>query len=186
MPTFEIPIGPITIEVAQSSDPKSAAQAEGSAEFAITNKSTDTCAGRLSVQVAGQSRSEWFSIEGERERTFAAGETQVATIEVSIPTGVAAGDYPFRLRVAAVKDPDNDGAEGPVTTVRLIAPPLASAGDLPLILSAIGALASLVSAIGTMSTMMLGWRKEKLEALDFERRNEELEANASDRPGGRS
>lgn len=122
MPTFEIPDGPTSVDIARSGDPKTIAPAEGSAVFNVTNKAAEGRSGRLSVQVAGSSKAEWFTIDGDRERPFAAGETQTATIKIKIPNDVAAGDYPFRLRVVEVNDPDNDHAEGPVTTAKLARP----------------------------------------------------------------
>ena len=119
MPTFEIPDGPTTIEAARSGDPKNPQPAETSAVYSVTNKTSDSVAGRLSVQVTGSTKAEWFTIDGERERTFGPGETQTATVKVKFPPEVAAGDYAFRLRAVAVNDPDNDHAEGPVTTAKL-------------------------------------------------------------------
>jgi hypothetical protein len=119
MPTFEIPDGPTTVELKRSDD----ASAIGSIVFNVTNKSTEGCAGRLSVVPSGSSKEEWFTIDGDRERTFNAGETQTATIKISAPKDVAAGDYPFRLRAVAVNDPDNDHAEGPVATAKVPVPP---------------------------------------------------------------
>jgi len=119
MPTFEIPDGPTTVELKRAPD----ATATGSIVFNVTNKSGDSCAGRLSVVPSGNSKEAWFAIDGDRERTFAAGETQTATIKVTAPRDVAAGDYPFRLRAVAVNDPDNDHAEGPVATAKVPAPP---------------------------------------------------------------
>jgi len=115
MPTFEIPDGPTTVELKRSGD----ASATGSIVFNVTNKSSDGCAGRLSVVPSGSSKEEWFTIEGDRERTFASGETQTATIKISAPKDVAAGDYPFCLRAVAVNDPDNDHVEGPVATAKV-------------------------------------------------------------------
>jgi hypothetical protein len=119
MPTFEIPDGPTTVELKRSGD----APATGSIVFNVTNKSSDSCAGRLSVVPSGSSKEAWFTIDGDRERTFNAGETQTATIKISTPKEVAAGDYPFRLRAVAVNDPDNDHAEGPVATAKVPPPP---------------------------------------------------------------
>jgi hypothetical protein len=120
MPTFEIPDGPTTVELKRSGDPKNPAPVQGSAVFNVTNKSAQGCDGRLSVQVAGSSKAEWFTVDGDRERTFDAGQTQTANIKISIPPDVAPGDYPFRLRAVAVNDPDNDHSEGPVTTAKVI------------------------------------------------------------------
>jgi hypothetical protein len=119
MPTFEIPDGPTTVDLKRTGDDKAPGPATGSVVFNVTNKSTDVCAGRLSIQVAGPTKVEWFTVAGDRERNFAAGETQTANVQISVPKEVGAGDYPFRLRVVAVNDPDNDHTEGPVTTAKL-------------------------------------------------------------------
>ncbi|MBA2920484.1 PASTA domain-containing protein [Sphingomonas sp. MAH-20] len=119
MPTFEIPDGPATVKVSGGDIADKQAPRTGSAVFNVTNKSPETRAGRLSVQVAGQTKREWFTIDGEQERNFAAGETQTANIKILVPPDVVAGDYPFRLRVVAVNDPDNDHADGPVTTAQV-------------------------------------------------------------------
>jgi len=111
MPTFEIPDGPTTIDASRSS--------EATAVYSVTNTSSESCDARMSVVPSGGSKTEWFAVDGNRERPFAAGETQTATIKVNIPPNVAAGDYPFRLRVVAVNDPDNDHVEGPMTTAKL-------------------------------------------------------------------
>jgi hypothetical protein len=129
MPTFEIPDGPTTVELKRTGDATSPGPATGSIVFNVTNKSSDTCDGRLGVVVSGGSKDAWFSIDGDRERTFAAGETQTATIKVSAPADTAAGNYPFRLRAVAVNDPDNDHAEGPVATAQV--PPTGSPAPKP-------------------------------------------------------
>jgi hypothetical protein len=127
MPTFEIPDGPTSVELKRSGNAQNPGPAIGSVAFSVTNKSGDGCDGRLSVVPSAGSKLEWFTIDGDRERTFDAGETQTATIKVSAPAATAAGDYPFRLRAVAVNDPDNDHAEGPVATAKV--PP--TAGPTP-------------------------------------------------------
>jgi len=119
MPTFEIPDGPTTIEAKRSGDPKNPKPALTSAVYSVTNKSSESVEGRLGVVPSGGSKAEWFSIDGDRERNFGSGETQTATVKVTFPPDASAGDYPFRLRVVAINDPDNDHAEGPVTTAKL-------------------------------------------------------------------
>ena len=119
MPTFQIPDGPTTIEATRSGDPKNPQPAQASAVYSVTNGSSESVDGRLGIVVSGASKAEWFTIDGDRERTFGAGETQTATIRVSFPPEAPAGDYPFRLRAVAINDPDNDHAEGPMTTAKL-------------------------------------------------------------------
>ena len=119
MPTFEIPDGPTVIEAPRSGDPKNPQPAQASAVYSVTNTSSESVDGRLGVVVSGASKAEWFSVDGDRERTFGSGESQTATIRASFPPDAPAGDYPFRLRAVAINDPDNDHAEGPVTTAKL-------------------------------------------------------------------
>ncbi|PXA87498.1 serine/threonine kinase, partial [Nostoc sp. 3335mG] len=126
MASFEIPDGPTTVSLKAGSDPK--APRTGSIVFTVNNKATDAMAGRLSVQVAGQTKAEWFAIDGEPERDFPAGGSQTASIKIAVPPAVPPGDYPFRLRVVAVNDPDNDHTEGPVTTAKVMAPPVVTNG----------------------------------------------------------
>lgn len=118
MPTFEIPDGPTTVELQQTGDEKNPGPATGTIVFNVTNKTTDSRGGSLSVQVAGSAKKEWFALEGEQVRTFAPGETQTAKINISVPKEVGPGDYQFRLRAAAESDTDNDFADGPVSVAR--------------------------------------------------------------------
>ena len=121
MPSFEIPDGPTTVKLSGSlTDAK--APRTGSVVFAVNNKAGDTRSGRLSIQVAGQTKAEWFAIDGEQERKFdPSPASQTVTVKLSVPGEVAAGNYPFRLRVVAVNDPDNDFADGPATTAEVAA-----------------------------------------------------------------
>ncbi|GGI74011.1 hypothetical protein GCM10007973_08530 [Polymorphobacter multimanifer] len=115
MPSFEIPDGPTTVAL------KGGGQAPqtGAIQFSVTNRSGGPRSGRLSLRVTGDTRAEWFKIEGETERNFLAGETHTASVVISVPPGTAPGDYPFRPRVVAVNDPDNDFADGPASTLRV-------------------------------------------------------------------
>jgi hypothetical protein len=118
MPTFEIPDGPTTVDLQGTGDEKNPGPATGSIVFNVTNKSAESAEGSLSVQVAGATKKEWFKIDGDLVRTFGAGETQTAKIDISLSKDIAPGDYPFRLRAAAENDPDNDFAEGPVSVAK--------------------------------------------------------------------
>ena len=62
MPTFEIPEGPTNVELQQTGDPKSPGPSTGSAVFNVTNKTSESRGASLSVQVAGSSKKEWFTI----------------------------------------------------------------------------------------------------------------------------
>ena len=116
MPSFEIPDGPATIPLKPGTVGGQPTRA-GTATYSVTNKAAAAVAGRLSVQVAGDAKAEWFQIDGEKERQFQPGETQTVTVNVNVPGNVKPGPYKFRPRVVAVNDPDNDHTEGPVATM---------------------------------------------------------------------
>ncbi len=121
MPSFEIPDGPTTVKLVSSlADAK--APRTGSVVYSVNNKASDTRAGRLSVQAVGQTKAEWFTIEGEQERKFDPANSETVSVKLSVPGDVAAGNYSFRLRVVAVNDPDNDFADGPSATAEVAAP----------------------------------------------------------------
>ena len=122
MPSFEIPDGPTTVELTGGAD--ATKPSTGSTVFTVNNKSGEVRSGTLSVQVAGQSKAEWFTIDGEHERGFDPVNSETVTIKIAVPSSVAAGNYPFRLRVVAVTDPDNDHTDGPATTVKVPVPPV--------------------------------------------------------------
>ena len=119
MPTFEIPDGPTAVDASRS--------AAATAVYSVTNRSANSSDGRLSVIPSGGSKGEWFTVDGNRERTFAPGESQTVTVRIRIAADAPPGDYPFRLRAIAVDDPDNDHAEGPVTVAKLGAVPVPGA-----------------------------------------------------------
>ena len=157
MPSFEIPDGPTNVPL----KPGPGGDATGSATYVITNKTGATLAGRLGVLIAGgtegggatadaASRSRatwselepgrmqagaaqeaWFTIEGERERDFPAGQSQNGTVAIRIPAGTPAGEYRFRLRAVAVNDPDNDFTVSPVATVTVADAPVVAPKKFP-------------------------------------------------------
>ena len=122
MASFEIPDGPTTVKLTDG-PPRT-----GSIVFAVNNKAGEVRAARLGVQVAGETKAEWFTIDGERERDIPITGSETVKVNISVPAEVKEGNYPFRLRVVAVNDPDNDHADGPATTVEV--PPIkADDGD---------------------------------------------------------
>lgn len=130
MPSFEIPDGPTAVPL-KAGTAAGQPTRTGSATYSVTNKSTGGLAGRFSVQVAGDAKAEWFTVDGEKERQFAPGETQTVTVNINVPAAVKPGAYKFRPRVVAVNDPDNDHTDGPVATLQVAAgakPPVDNGG----------------------------------------------------------
>lgn len=120
MSSFEIPDGPANVKLTPGATP--ADPLAGSAVYGVTNKSDTNLSGRVSIQVAGDSKKEWFTIEGDAERPFAPGESQTVTVSVRVPRDAQPGEHKFRLRVVAVNDPDNDHMESPIGTIMVDAP----------------------------------------------------------------
>jgi hypothetical protein len=112
------------------------------------------------VIATGGSKSEWFGVDGNRERTFASGETQTVTVRVKMPADAPAGNYPFRLRAVAVNDPDNDHVEGPATTAKLGPPGETKKKPMLWLWILIGALV----VIAIMAALFFMMRPRKAEA----------------------
>lgn len=129
MSSFEIPDGPASIKLARGATPQD--PLTGSAVYAVTNKSAAPISGRVGVQVTGDSKSDWFIVEGERERSFAPGETQTINLTLKVPPETPPGEHKFRLRVVAVNDPDNDHMESPIGTVSVEAAPSPTSPRFP-------------------------------------------------------
>lgn len=64
-------------------------------------------------------RIEWFSIDGDVERQFAAGGTQQYTVQVKVPQTAPAGRYTFRLKMVGVPNPDELFGDGPAVSFEI-------------------------------------------------------------------
>ncbi|WP_165186112.1 PASTA domain-containing protein [Caulobacter soli] len=119
MPSFEIPDGPTTVALK-----KEGGFHKGSAVFGVTNKTGEGLTARFSVQVQGDGKPEWYSVQGEPERPVAAGENQTVTVVAKIPAATPPGQHRIKLRATNVNDPDNDSTDSTAATVTV---PAASA-----------------------------------------------------------
>jgi hypothetical protein len=85
----------------------------GEVPFTVTNVSGRQLQARARVTALAAAPGEWFSIEGDSQRDFAAGDARQFVVRVDPPLGAAAGAYSFRLDAIGIADPDDDYAEGP-------------------------------------------------------------------------
>jgi hypothetical protein len=123
MPSFEIPGGPSRLEfMGQSVDGKPVKTA--TITYTVNNRTQQKLTARLKVSPVGDAKAEWFQIQGERERVFAAAETQTITVTAKKPADPSSSasaekgvEYDFRLVVMNVNDPGNDYAESSVSTL---------------------------------------------------------------------
>ena len=122
MASFEIPDGPATVKLTGAPPATPGAPSgprSGTAQFTVNNITDSTMNGQLSIGVQGDSKPEWFTIDGDSERKLVASKSETVNVKIAIPATAAAGIYPFRLRVAAVNDPDNDFIDGPTTVAQI-------------------------------------------------------------------
>ena len=112
MPSFEIPDGPTTVALK-----KEGAFHKGSAVFSVTNKTGEGLTARVSVQIQGDGKAEWYQVQGEPERAVAAGESQTVTVVAKIPAATPPGQHRIKLRAINVNDPDNDSTDSAAATV---------------------------------------------------------------------
>ena len=114
MPSFEIPDGPTTVALK-----KEGGFHKGSAVFGVTNKTGEGLTARLSVQIQGDGKAEWYQVQGESERPVAAGENQTVTVVAKIPAATPPGQHRIKLRAINLNDPDNDSTDSAATTVTI-------------------------------------------------------------------
>jgi serine/threonine-protein kinase len=179
MPSFEIPDGPTTVALKTEGGFHN-----GTAVFNVTNKTGEGLTARFSVQVQGNGKAEWYSVQGESERPVAAGETQTVTVVAKIPapapaapppaakppagkppaasvakapakTPAPSGQHRIKLRATNVNDPDNDSTDSTAATVTIPAAPK-PAGKKPFPLWIIAVIAGvLVLVIGVVIAVVV-------------------------------
>ncbi|WP_165186111.1 PASTA domain-containing protein [Caulobacter soli] len=166
MPSFEIPDGPTTVALKTE-----AGFHKGTAVFGVTNKTGEGLTGRFSVQVQGNGKAEWYSVQGEPERPVAAGETQTVTVVAKIPAATPAGQHRIKLRATNVNDPDNDSTESAaaIVTIPAVAKPPAKKKPFPMwILAVVGGVLVLVIGVIIAVVVMNGGSKvPKVVGLDY-------------------
>jgi len=166
MPSFEIPDGPTTVALKAE-----AGFHKGNAVFGVTNKTGEGLTARFSVQVQGNGKAEWYSIQGEPERPVAAGETQTVTVVAKIPAATPAGQHRIKLRATNVNDPDNDSTDSAVATVTIpaVVKPPVKKKPFPwwIIAVAAGVLVLVIGVIIAVVVMGGGPKVPKVVGLDY-------------------
>lgn len=93
---------------------------KGQITYSVTNTSNRPLRAEVNVVAMGTTDAAWLSLK-DSKREFLASETQTVTIQVNVPSKVAAETYTLRLSAAAEADPGSDFTEGPV--VSIVVPP---------------------------------------------------------------
>lgn len=166
MPSFEIPDAPLTVEMKPRTE-AGAAVLTGQASFTVTNRTARGLRGRAGIEPQGGAQAEWFTIEGEAERDFAAGGTHVFPVRLRAPAAEQAERHGFRFRIVETNlDPDSDFSDSPVVVFDLAARPATAPARRPPVLAlALVALAVLVLALGGGTYALLRARPVRVPTL---------------------
>src|SRR5437899_12057179 len=79
--------------------------------FTVTNASIQPLKGRARVVPMDGAKPEWFAIDGDAERAFAASGTQQYTVQITVPATAPANKHRFQLKVVGVTNPDEQYGE---------------------------------------------------------------------------
>lgn len=96
------------------------------AQYTVTNTSADELSGRLLATPQDPAKAEWFSIDGEATREFAAAAAEQVRLQIKVPPGTTPATYSVRLDAVSEVNPDEDFTEGPSVSfdVTLPKPPV--------------------------------------------------------------
>ena len=96
------------------------------AQYTVTNTSPDELSGRLLATPQDPAKAEWFTIDGEATREFAAAAAEQVRLKIKVPAGTPPATYSVRLDAVSEVNPDEDFTEGPSVSfdVTLPKPPV--------------------------------------------------------------
>jgi hypothetical protein len=112
----------------------------GRASFKATNTTSRQVRGQARVVTIGDSRPDWFSLEGDSQRLFAASATLQFDVAVELPAG-ASGEHKFRMSVVGIEVPDEDYGQSEPVSVTLAAAPAPPPKSKGYVTTFVGALA---------------------------------------------
>ena len=123
--------------------------------FTVSNQLGRSARVRASVSPFAPTPPDWFRIDGEAERVFPPGGSDVFTVRIKAPPEAPPGQNAFRLDAVSTDRPDDEWAHGPLVGFEV--PPLPRRDDdEPKVLTGyleavLGALAGTLLAIVAMS-----------------------------------
>ena len=90
--------------------------------FTVYNGTGRNTRGRAGLVPQDPAAAPWLTLVDDAERDFPIAGTQQYTVKIAPPPDAPAGNYPFRLDVLAVDNPDEDLTQGPSVTFEVPAP----------------------------------------------------------------
>jgi hypothetical protein len=134
------------------------ANRKAQAAFTVTNASIQPLRGRARVVPMDGAKPEWFTLDGDAERAFAANGTQQYTVQVSVPPTAPAGTYKFQLRVVGVANPDEQYGESQLVAFE-VPQPVKKSTPLPMWIWIVAAIIALLILGGIALGLYLANRK---------------------------
>jgi hypothetical protein len=126
--------------------------------FTVTNASIQPLRGRARVVPMDGAKQEWFTLDGDAERAFAANGTQQYTVQVSVPPTAPAGTYKFQLKVVGVANPDEQYGESQLVAFE-VPQPVKKSTPLPMWIWIVAAVVALLILGGIALGLSLANRK---------------------------
>jgi hypothetical protein len=123
--------------------------------FTVSNQLGRSARVRASVSPFAPTPPEWFRIDGDAERVFPPGGSEVFNVRIKAPPDAPPGQNAFRLDAVSADRPDDEWAHGPLVGFQIPTPPDIPEPPKPKVLTGyleavIGALAGALIAIVAM------------------------------------
>jgi hypothetical protein len=89
---------------------------QGEISFTVFNAAGRPIRGRAQLVPLNEASAGWLSLGGEAERAFNIAGAHQYTVRIAVPPDAPAGNYPFRLDMTGVENPDEQFVQGPTVT----------------------------------------------------------------------
>jgi hypothetical protein len=153
---------------------------KGQGEFSFTVKNTDQkpMRGRAIADADNPDVEKWLSVMGEAERDFAAGGVHQYTMQVKVPPTATAGNYPAKLKMVGVENPDEIYTYSPTVTFE-VGKPTAKPSSFPWWIIIVAAVVLVLLVVGVVIIVVAGGGNNEATATQTAVANLTVTANAA-------
>ena len=123
--------------------------------FSVSNELGRSVRVRTSISPFEPTPLEWFTIDGEAERVFPPGGSEVFNVRIAVPPDAVPGSKSFRLDAVSSDRPDDEWAHGPLVGFEVLKPRDPPPPEVPkgYLETLLGALAGTVLALILVSIL---------------------------------
>jgi hypothetical protein len=136
---------------------------QGEVSFTVKNNATTPIRGRAMVDADNPDVEKWLSVVGEAERDFAAGSVHQYTMQVKVPPTAPAGNYPIKLKMVGVENPDEIYTYSPTITFE-VGKPADKPGSFPWWIIIVAAVVVVLLIVGIVIIVLAGGEKPDVPA----------------------